>query len=63
MIKQFRKTLKEFQQLGWVILSSEEASDFYFTIKESIHRLASLYEHEIANFDQFVDKYHQHKLQ
>jgi len=56
--KVFRRALREFDALGWVARqSAEEGEKIHFTIKESIHRLAKLYQNEIINFEQFSESY------
>ena len=53
-----KKTLKDFDTLGWIQRQqSLDLDEIRFTIKESIHRLAKLYKNEIENFDQFVEEY------
>jgi len=60
-------TLKEFQKLGWVTGEIPKKSgteiaqiqeELRFQINVSINRFAKLYENEINNFDEFVEKYH-----
>jgi hypothetical protein len=56
--KIFRRSLREFDSLGWVKRqSAEDGEKINFMIKESIHRLAKLYHEEINNFDQFSESY------
>ncbi|MBO6496238.1 MAG: hypothetical protein JJ978_11770 [Roseivirga sp.] len=55
----FDKVLSSFEKIGWVekIIKTQEVG-IQFTIRESIQRLALIYEKEIVNFDEFIDSYH-----
>lgn len=56
--KQFKKALRDFETLGWIRrISIEDGDEVHFMIKESIHRLAKLYDKEINNFSEFVKSY------
>jgi len=63
--EKIRRTLKEFQKLGWISGDLPQISNteieiqegFKFRINVSINRFATLYEYEISNFDEFVEKY------
>ena len=57
--KPIRKTISEFDRLGWVKKSSE--SNLVFTLRASIHRFARIYENEITNFDKFSEQYYLEK--
>ena len=52
----FRRTINSFSQLGWLNKLSKGKEDIHFELKESIHRFAEMYKHEIEDFPQFVSK-------
>lgn len=55
----FDKTLNSFEKMGWVDkITKIQGEGIQFTIRESIQRLALIYEEEIVNFDEFVESYH-----
>ncbi len=58
--KRFRRTVRDFEKLGWVRLISTDEHEIHFVLKESIHRFAKLYENEVQNFDQFIEKVTNH---
>lgn len=57
--KPVRRTINEFDRLGWVKKTSE--ANLSFTLKASIHRFAKIYEDEIINFDKFSEQYYLEK--
>lgn len=54
--KKFVRTLNSFEKLGWIKKVSNSTSDIHFELRDSIHRLASLYKNELEDIDAFVDK-------
>lgn len=59
--KRFRRTIRDFEKLGWVKLLTTDEHEIHFVLKESIHRFAKLYQTEVENFDQFVQKIAHHE--
>ena len=61
----FRQTIRVFNKLGWVEQCSPALSDdkdnIHFILQPSIHRLATLYKHELENFNDFVESYYKSK--
>lgn len=61
----FKNTIRTFDKLGWVercsSASSKDINDISFIIQPSIHRLATLYEQELEDFDSFVKSYYQNR--
>ena len=56
--KRITNCLKEFEVLGWITrMPSIGQESISFTIKESIHRFAELYDKEITQFEEFVNTY------
>ncbi|MBG6187517.1 chromosome partition protein MukE [Flavobacterium sp. CAN_S2] len=56
--KRIGNCLKEFEVLGWITrIPSQSQETLSFSIKESIHRFAKLYENELVHFDEFVNAY------
>ena len=54
----FRRTIKEFEKLGWVkIINNANDSNYSFILKASFNRFIKLYEQEIINFEQFAQNY------
>lgn len=55
----FDKILNSFEKMGWIDkINKIQGEGIQFTIRESIQRLALIYEKEIENFDEFIDRYH-----
>jgi hypothetical protein len=51
--KKFRDAINSFDKLGWVVKQSAQGEELVFEIRPSIHRIASLYEAELADFNNF----------
>lgn len=51
--KKFRDAVTSFDKLGWVVKQSAQGEELVFEIRPSIHRIAGLYEAELADFNNF----------
>lgn len=51
--KKFRNTVQSFHDLGWVEKISGQNEPLLFELKPAIHRMAKLYENELADFETF----------
>jgi len=51
--KKFRDAITSFDKLGWVVKQSAQGEELVFEIRPSIHRIAGLYEAELADFNNF----------
>jgi chromosome condensin MukBEF MukE localization factor len=51
--RKFKQTINSFNELGWVKKLSTQNDELHFEINPSIHRMAKLYEKELADFDTF----------
>lgn len=51
--KKFKDAINSFDKLGWVAKQSAQGEELVFEIRPSIHRIASLYEAELEDFNNF----------
>jgi len=54
--KNFKNTINNFHEFGWVKKQFQEGDEIKFEINASIHRLAELYKDELENFTTFSEK-------
>ena len=52
--KNVKRTAQSFEELGWIEIRSGSNEELVFELKPSIHRMAQLYDKELANFDSFL---------